>query len=498
MSKLIQAIQTKDTLTENGAVTHSTSNNPLLDLFFTIGAMRNSEKNFKIKKFIQSFKFNPLYTMKLLFFARDCRGGLGERESFREMYLKLYELNETTFINNLQYIPMYGRWDDLIYLMKIRKIGIQKKIVRLLQSGLMNKETRLLVGKWMPRETGKDKKIAIQIASLLKLNMKEYRQLISKNSETVEQLICKKEWDKIKYESVPSLAMNKYTKSFLKNDYERFSKYIEEVKKGNTKINASVLNPCDIVRNIMDNKGTSEFFTNMNNLWGNLPNYFDENSKKHNILPVCDISGSMTMSKSTTKPIHVSIGLSIYLAEKNEGIFKNHYLTFSDEPTLQEVIGNNIKDKIDFINTRNVGYNTDLYKTFKLVLDKAIENKLTKEDLPSHILVISDMEFDDSNVSFKHNNKTNYECIKDEFESYGYELPKLVFWNVDAKSENIPVKETDDGVVLVSGYTPSIISNILNIDTFNPINLMMNALRNERYKDIKIYKNLKKKPIVKK
>jgi len=489
MSNLIKALKTKDTYTQNGAVTHSSSDNPLLDLFFTIGAMRNSDKNFRIKKFIQSFKFNPLYTMKLLFFARDCRGGLGERQTFRDMYLKLYELNKTTFINNLKYIPTYGRWDDLIYFMKIRKIGVQKKIVRLLQQGLTDKDTRLLVGKWMPRESGKDKQIATQIAKLLKLDMKEYRQLISKNSNTVEQLICKKKWNEIKYENLPSLAMNKYTKTFLKNDYERFSNYIQEVKNGVKKINTSVLNPCDIVKNIIDNNHfPEEFFENMNNLWINLPNYFDENSKKSNILPVCDVSGSMTIGKSNMKPLYVAISLSIYLAEKNEGIFKNHFITFSENPILQEIVGTNIKEKVNFIEKSNVGFNTDLYKTFKMIVDKAVQNNLSKEDFPTHILVISDMEFDNSCVKFRHNGKTNYESIKDYFEMYNYEVPKLVFWNVNALSENIPIKENEDGVVLISGYTPSIISNVLNIENFNPIDLMMDVLRSERYKEIKLYK----------
>jgi len=478
MNKLFNAMNTKSHFTANGAVTHGTSGKKLLDLFFTIGSMRTMSTKDKEKMFISSYQENPEMTIKALFYARDCRGGMGERETFRILYKVLYAVNRKLFLENLYLIPVYGRWDDLFYFVdKINDKEFLYKVIDLIKTNIIDNNSRLLVGKWLPRESSKNKHIARILAKHLDINMKEYRYLCTMNSETVEQLICKKQWDKIDYSHVPSLAMLKYTKSFYSKDELRFKNYIELVKKGTAKINASTLNPCDILCKLLSDKtANSDVYEE---LWKNLPNYLNDD-KGSNILVMADVSGSMYRgsSKSAVQPIHVSISLALYLSERMKGSFKNYFLTFSDNPELVEVVGTTFVDRVKYLSTANWMNSTNLRKAFMVILKKAIENQVPAEDMPEYILIISDMEFNCCRSI------TNYESIVEEYSNRGYKVPKIVFWNVNGRMNNVPIKEYDKNTALVSGYSPSLIKPILNIEDFTPLNVVLQILNQERYNQI--------------
>ena len=306
------------------------------------------------------------------------------------------------------------------------------------------------------------------------LSAKEYRKLLVQNTKVVEQKMCAKNWTNINYEHVPSVAMNKYNKAWYRNDGQRFREYLESVKSGEKKINASAIFPHDIIKNCFNHY----WFGNYQELneaqivqWNNLPNYLE--GKANSIIPVCDVSGSMQ-----GLPICISIALGLYISERNEGDFKDAFITFSMKPQMQYLKGN-INDRIRQLITSQWDMNTNFEAVFNLILEKALVNRLSQNDIPKTILVISDMEFDNAS-----DGNTNYDCIKAKFERYGYKLPQIVFWNVNGRVGNVPVTMKNENVALISGASPSIIKAVLT-DEINPIKIMNNIIETERYNFIK-------------
>ena len=474
-SRLINAIQTNDALTANGAVTHSTSSSDIVDFFFLISSMRGKDASEKIELFERAINQDFLAALRILFYSRDCRGGQGERQTFRELYNALYKVSKKVFMKNLANIPAYGRWDDLISLLTIKDEEVKNYIISLIAAGLNSKEHVGLVAKWLPREKSKNGNLAKLIANKLHLTLKEYRILCRENSNTVEQLMSQKRFDHIKYATVPSKAMLKYNKAFLKKDKDRFSKFIEDVAAGKTKVNASTLNPCDIIRKIdMSGHMTKDEILAIDNQWNALPNYLKDSNK--NILVVCDTSGSMTCgSNKNMTPLEVSTSLAIYLAERMNGLFKNHWINFSTTPTLIRLNGNNIYEKYYNMDRDNWCQSTDLQAVFNLILNKALHNNLKQDEMPTDILIISDMEF---NHCCSH---TNYDLIRAKYLAAGYNLPNITFWNVNGRMGNVPVKFDTTGTALVSGYSPSIVKYLIGGKDFSPETIVYDIVNSGRY-----------------
>ena len=291
--------------------------------------------------------------------------------------------------------------------------------------------------------------------------------MIVAKTQVVEQQMCKKDWGNIKYEHVPSVAMNKYRKAWYRNDEERFTNYVEAVKEGKAKINASVIFPHDIVKNSVSGWGTSPLLDSQVVQWNNLPNYLE--GKENSIIPVCDVSGSMN-----GLPICISVGLGLYISERNTGAFKDAFITFSSNPTMQYLTGD-INKRLRQLASSDWGMNTDLNKVFTLILQKAIENQLSPFEIPQTILVISDMEFDCAGGG-----RTNFEAIKALYQKFSYPMPIIVFWNVNGRAGNCPITMRDENVALISGASPSIIKSVLTAD-INPISIMNKTIESERY-----------------
>lgn len=483
-SELLAALERDGkTLTQNDCVTHITSSSPLTDLFFTIAALRGASDSKVLAHFGPAFESNPEAALKILFWARDIRGGQGERKVFRTIINQLAHHSADILRPNISLIPTYGRWDDVLSLFST---PLERDALQLIDNSLRNDPTVApLCAKWMPREKSSKASFAKKIRHYMGLSSRGYRKLLSGLSSTVESDMCANNWDGINYSHVPSVAMNRYKNAFQRHSPERWDSYLSDLKSGSAKVNASVLYPHEIVKSIFNDTSLDEkskFIAEKQ--WEALPNYLMDNP--YRILPVVDVSGSMTgcyHSSSTTRPIDVSVSLGVYISERNNGPFKDHFLTFSGTPQLQRLYGENLHDKVKNLRNADWGMNTDIQAVFSLVLNKAMSDDIAEEDMPNMILILSDMEFD-SAAGDSYSN-TAMESIRSKYHEAGYKLPKIIFWNLNAHGSNFPVKFDEMGTAMVSGFSPSILVQILSAGVVTPEAIMNQVLNSKRYSPIK-------------
>ena len=468
MSKLLQALEKKETRikTENGAKTFSSSLNKCLDLFFMIGASRNKTEKDIISLFSTAYAEDPILALKILAYSRDPRGGMGERRFFR-IILKHLSTSHPRNKMNLSYIPEIGRWDDLL---ELYGTPAQNDILSIIFKGLYQKDG--LCAKWMPRQ-GKIANFLRQNVDSRPLSPKEWRKLVVKLTKVVETQMCNREWAGINYTQVPSVANVKYNAAFLRNDEQRRRQFLSKAVKGEVKINTAVNYPSDIIKMIVNGNfnitNSKDQILAAEAMWKQLPDFIS--NKDINMMVVADTSGSMSGT-----PILVSVSLAMYISERNEGLFKNAYFTFSDTPALVYTKGT-LSERLRQMPKIHPA-NTDLEATFKLLLNTAVKNKLKAKDLPTHLLIISDMEFDQA---CRKPNATLYKSIKALYKDAGYTMPNIVFWNVNSKQSNVPVRFNQDGVGLVSGFSPAVMKAVLSGD-INPVDIMLRAVDNDRYK----------------
>ena len=319
----------------------------------------------------------------------------------------------------------------------------------------------------------KNKKIATAIRKALSLSPKAYRKLLADNSETVEQVISQSKWGQVDYKTVPSKAFNLYRNAFAKHDEDRFNSFIEKVESGETTINAWAIFPVDIYRSSENGWNRKSIVAQ----WNSLPDYLND----ENILPVCDVSGSMGWGWGMTQevcPMDVSVSLWVYLSERSKGVFKDAFITFSDRPQLQYLKWDCV-DRFNQLRRADWGMSTNLEATFDLILDTATRDGLKQDELPSKVLIISDMEFNSCGGQ-----RTNFDSIKAKFSQHGYEMPWIVFWNVNGRIWNSPVQATDKNTALIGGYSPSIVKAVLGWEDMTPVGVMMKAISWERYEFI--------------
>jgi len=489
---LMNAMQTNDTSTANGMPTHSTTNSSLVDLFFTIAAMRNRSNEEVINKFSHAFDEDKELAVKMLFWARDVRGGQGERKVFRTVLNWMAENHQDELIKVLHNIPEYGRWDDLFQLVG-KSNKIDQCIYGISAKGLYQKETSQLCAKWMPREKSANKVTALKLIKLFGISRKEYRKLCAGNSNTIETMMSGGKWTDIEFAKIPSVAINKYRKALSNHLEAEFAKFLENVKDGVEKVHASTLYPYDILRPTFENHSWSGGSFSTDHLskaeidlltaqWKALPDYFDGNEM--DILPIIDTSGSMFQRyNDNVAPIVVSISLGLYLAERNKGKFKDYFMTFTDQPELVKITGKSLVEKVQCLAGGRVGYSTNLEAIFRKVLDSAKSGNLSEGDMPKALLIVSDMEFDGCVAK---PNENAMMMIERMYAEAGYKVPVLVFWRVNAltSDSNNPVKFDKNNVALISGASPSNLKYIFSADKLDPWHIMMNVLNAERYEPV--------------
>jgi len=483
-SQLLSALEKEGkTLTENDCVTHVTSSSPLVDLFFKIAAMRSASDEDIISVFTPAFHYDTEAALKILFWARDIRGGQGERSVFRTITSHLAHNHSDILRPCVKLFPVYGRWDDILSLFSTPLEGEALAFIDDALTGKLSSSEASLCAKWMPREKSAKSVLAKKIRAHMGMSSVAYRKLLSGLSKTVETDMCSGNWDGIEYSHVPSVAMNLYKKAFARHSPERWGSYLSDLTSGSAKVNASVLYPYQVIKSLMGYSPEEGEKLIAEKQWEALPNYLMNNP--HRILPVVDVSGSMSGGYSHTTgpaPMDVSVSLGIYIAERNNGPFKDHFLTFSGTPTLQRLKGENLFDKVQNLKSADWGMNTDIEATFDLILNQAMSNGIMEEDMPNMVLILSDMEFDAAASGTY--TSTAMDSIRGKYAEAGYKLPNIVFWNLAARGSNVPVKFDELGTALVSGFSPSILVQILSAGEITPEAIMNEVLGSERYSAI--------------
>ena len=488
------------TLTENGAVTHKSTNSALLDLFGMGAAYRKRSDEDCILLFRNAFAENPVYALKCLFYIRDVRGGQGERRFFRVCMRDLAKQNTEAAARNLRYVPEFGRWDDLYLFVGTPLEDAAFNFMKEQLALDVQCKTPSLLAKWLKSENASSKetkRLARKSAAAFGMTPKQYRRTLSILRERInvlERLMSAGKWDEIEFDKIPSKAGLIYKNAFAKHDIERMKSernvqsYEDFAKDTNTKVNAKTLYPYEVVEkglNVMgcrgwywNNTGVSMDNTDrlmVNKYWDNLADYF--NGANFNALAVVDTSASMRGT-----PLNVAISLGMYCAEKAKGPFAGHYVSFSSRPQLIKTEGVDFCDKIARIYATNLCQNTNIEATFDMLLNTAIANRCSQDDLPQNLIVISDMEFDSGTGSW--NRGRNYaqtlmESIRQKWAAHGYVMPKLLYWNVDARQNNIPEDIGCGLVSYISGFSPSIFETILSGKT--GLDLCLEKLNSERY-----------------
>lgn len=491
MNKFLNGLQdvTNFAYTENGAITHRTTGSALMDLFGMGAAYRNRADEDCILLFKNAFEENENYAMKCLFYIRDIIGGQGERRFFRVCMNWLADQHPLSVVRNLKFFPYLGRWDDVFCLMDTQ---VESSALAFIKAQLMEDiscKTPSLLGKWMPSiNTSSDetRKLANKVREYLGMSPKYYRKTLSalrKKINVLERLMSAGEWDKIEFDKIPSQAGLKYRNAFARHDVERAKAgaitYENFIKDENTTVNAGALYPYQVVEKASglfnDTPLNDVQRLSINKYWDNLTDYF--NGAAFDGLAVVDVSGSMWGT-----PINVAISLGIYCAEKARGPYHGHFITFSDSPDLVKVEGVDFVDKVKRMRKANWGMNTDIEAVFDLLLNTALESHCQQKDLPKNILIVTDMEFDQSTfMCMDVPKETLIENIKRNWMQNGYQMPNLIFWNVNARNNNIPMK--DDGyVTYVSGFSPSLFETIMLGKTGE--DFMYEVLDRDRYSNI--------------
>jgi len=464
-SLLVNATRQYDSETQNGAVTHSTSLSKCLDLFFIAGASRNiSDEDIEIA-FAHARAENRHLAWRIALWARDCRGGAGEKRFFQVIgkYATKHYPEEWSWMS--LNIPDIGSWKDLFVIEEPNA-----DLLNFLQTMLEEHPTANLLAKWFPRKGP----WFVAMHKYCKWSPKQLRKYLVSKTNVVEHLICDNQLDLIDYSTVPSVAMNKYSSLFNRKDPIRFVKYLDDVKVGREKINASVLFPSDIVKQFYGggNIYNPDNADAMEAQWDFLPDYMLDSNER--ILPICDVSGSMTCHNGL--PMIVSLALGLYVSERNKSIFKNAVVTFSQTPEMHYIQGDSLHDRLQNLISANWGFNTDLEATFDLILDSACRIAIPEDQMPTKLLIISDMEFDIASRG-----GTNFDAIKQKYADVGYKMPEIIFWNVAGRMGNVPVNANESNVGLVSGFSPSILTTVLKGEIISPYQLMRDAVDTDKY-----------------
>lgn len=461
--------QSNMTRTTNGMAAQVTSFNHNVDLFAKIGSARGLDLS---GLFRNAYNENRDLAVRNLLWVRDIRGGAGERQTFRSLMNQIArELDIHTTARIIAKIPEVGRWDDLWQL-----IGLSEKldfvITEIVAQGLLDKNG--LLGKWMPREGKKHSRFFMNQFELTERN---YRKLVVGLSNTVEQKMCAQQWNEIDFSKLPSVASKNYQKAFKRNAPDAYQEWVDGLATGKTTINAGAIFPYDVIRGLNGVQGVADA------QWKALPDYLADS--KENLIGIVDVSPSMRQyqaSKGLTC-MDVAVSLGMYVAERSKGIFKDQFITFDSNPRWVDLSNcKTLQARYNATIGANWGGSTDLEKTFKLILDSAVKHRVPVEDMPTKIILWSDMQFNSVDRGFQNNSA--FEMIDRMYAAAGYKRPDIIFWNMNASFGNLPVSFGVGGTAMVTGFSPAIMKSILaatDVPEVTPMSMMLDTLNVPRY-----------------
>ena len=480
----------KFTRTENGAVALNTTGSKLLDFFSTVGALRNADETRVCRLFADAYSEDPLLATKTAFYGRDVRGGLGERKMFRTVIRYMAENHKEAVLPNLDLIGVYGRYDDLYSLIGTPvELEMWEAMKKQFEEDLKNLEDGnavSLLAKWIKTadaSSEKTRKLGILTAKKLGYSVYDFKRKVRalrKKIGVIESLMSQGRWDEITYSSVPSRAMLLYRNAFLKHDPGRFQEFIDNASQGKEKINSAALYPYDLIGKVFTLNYRSAAVKNdpvVEAQWKQLPGYVDPGT---NALVIADTSGSMTTNNY--RPINTAIGLAVYFAERNEGAYHNMWMSFSENPHIHVLKGETLAQKLSSIDVKDWGQNTDLHAALKLVLKIALENNVPKEEMPKSLIVISDMEID-----YCGNREwTFYDKMSAKFTKKGYDIPNIIFWNVNSRHDVFHADSNRKGVQLCGGSSAAVFKQVMQCAGMTPVEAMYHILNSERYSPVTV------------
>lgn len=469
--------------TENGAVTNATTGSAVLNLFALGGAVRGRSIQDIVDLVSAAWAEDPDLALKVIFYLGDIRGGQGERDFLFNSLRYLAGVNKQVAINILDLIPEYSRWDMLFAFIgtPVEKEALNV-LYRQFKSDLEVSQPSLLA-KWLPSPgTKSQKQLATRVARAFNIDVATYRKLraqLNRKINTVEVKMSARDWDSIDYETVPGKAFMIYQKAFERHGYQKMQKFVEKIQSGEAKVKSDTLYPHEIMRKALNASGTERI--TLESAWKNLPNYIKDGRKG---IAVIDTSLSMTWNfdSSGLEPMLIAKSMGLYLSERLSGPYKDHYITFSQQPIMAKFIGETIAEK--YHNMREIMESTNIEAVFDLILGVAVKNDLSQEDLPTHIYLFSDMEFNGAVTSRgfeKHQMSTLFESIKGKYRAYGFNLPTVIFWNLYARNNQHPVTQHESGAALVSGFSPSTFQYIMEGIVLTPYETMLKVLNAPRY-----------------
>ena len=461
MNAFVEAVKTvpKTVRTDNGMKTLESSMSNLVDLFFAIGASRGKDLS---TQFARALAQDETLALRMLAWARDVRGGAGEREVVRKILLNLEKTNPKALARILPHLAEFGRWDDLLI---FTSKEVKAKAFTLIGDALRDRNG--LAAKWMPRQGP----LAAEIRTFFGMSPKFYRKSLVNLSKTVEQNMCAQDWTGIEYGHVPSVAAARYQKAFKKHDEAGYNAYKAKLVTGEAKVNAAAVYPYDVIKS---HKFGGDA-TVIQAQWDALPNYIGDEL----VLPMCDVSGSMSCpvgGNANLTCMDVCVSLGLYLADKNTGPFKDMFLTFSAKSKI-EILKGDLLSKLAQLQRADWDMNTNLNAAFEEVLRVAKAGKVSANDMPKYVLIMSDMQFDQC---ARHDDSA-MQMIERKYSEAGYTVPNIVFWNLNAKAGQAPVKFDKKGTALVSGFSPAILKSILAAEELDPTSVMMATLNSPRY-----------------
>jgi hypothetical protein len=473
MNTFVSAVKAQEARTENGMKARKSTSDACVDLFFKIGAMRGKDVT---KEFVAAYVEDKDIALRIAQHARDARGGAGERKIFRDILVHLEKHDPEAAKALLAKVPELGRWDD-IFVFKSQEL----KAAAYTMLGDALREKNGLAAKWTPRQGP----IAVEVRKFFGMSPKFYRKSLVEMTKVVETQMCAKDWSNINFSHVPSVAAARYKKAFNRNTVA-YAAYVASLVKGEdpkVKVNAGAVYPYDVLKGLSNQYFSKNYDKTELDLitkqWEALPNFISD----ANVLALVDVSGSMSTpvggfkSGSQVTCMDVAISLGLYVADKNKGKFKDTFLTFSSKPELLHLKGD-IVQKVQQMSKSNWDMSTNLHAALDKVLSTAVNGNVPQEEMPSMLLIMSDMQFNQC-IKF---DDTAMQMMERKYKTSGYEMPQVVFWNLNAK-DSVPVSADASGVALVSGFSPSILKAVLsaNMDDFSPRGIMMKALMVPRY-----------------
>jgi len=449
--------------THNGAPALKRTDSPCVDLFSFVGSARKHPA-LALQSFERAFKVAPELALRILLWARDAREGAGERDTFR-FILHWLERRHPTVVAALVRagaVQQFGRWDDLLHL---QSDAVWPAVEEQVLAALANGDR--LAAKWMPRSGP----VAARLRKTLGANEQTWRLGLAALSDTVEQRMCASKWDEVDFARVPSVAGARLQKAFRAHDGERYAAFLEDVKAGRSTMKAGAVFPHDIVKAAMHDDAAATV------QWSQLP----KPVLAGGALVLCDVSGSMGCKVSgTTTALDVCVALGLLLSENLPEPFRNQVLTFCGAPSWHRVEGDTLATRAASLLGARWDMNTNIQAAFDLILARAKAARAAGVvfEMPKTLVVLSDMEFDSPGIR----GRTNHQVLERKFRAAGFEVPTLVYWNLNGRAGNVPGGNRP-GVVLVSGYSPRIADIVLSgaFEQLTPELVMREAVCVPRY-----------------